>query len=60
MKILDSVRWGPQERDHLLNLARTKGISLRTLERAKAQLGIISTQRRRQGCYIWYWSLPTA
>jgi len=54
----DQLANGSRERDHLVNLARTEGISLRTLERAKAQLGIVSDQRRRHGCNVWYWSLP--
>jgi hypothetical protein len=39
-------------------LAGQAGISFRTLERAKVQLGVLSQQRRETGCNVWYWRLP--
>jgi hypothetical protein len=48
---------GPCQRDILLQQATVLGLSLRTLERAKAQLGIRSEQRREQGRNVWYWRL---
>ena len=49
---------GPCEREQLLLQAQEKGISFRTLERAKADLGVRSHQQRRDDCKVWYWSLP--
>jgi len=34
-------------------------MSLRTLERAKAELGIVSEQRRERGRNVWYWRLAS-
>jgi hypothetical protein len=36
------------------------GISLRTLERAKAQLHVKSAQIREHGRNIWHWRIPLA
>jgi hypothetical protein len=46
---------GPCDRTTLLQQADRLGISLRTLERAKVELGIVSQQRREQGRIVWYW-----
>jgi hypothetical protein len=48
---------GPRGRSGLLAEAEKAGISLRTLERAKAQLGVESEQRRESGRNVWYWRL---
>jgi hypothetical protein len=48
---------GPCKRQTLLDLAEQAGISLRTLERAKALLGVLSEQRREEGRNVWYWKL---
>jgi hypothetical protein len=49
---------GPAQRQTLLELAGQAGISFRTLERAKVQLGVLSQQRREAGRNAWYWRLP--
>jgi hypothetical protein len=49
---------GPRDRQMLLQQAEAEGISFRTLERAKAELGVLSQQRRHQGRNVWYWGLP--
>jgi hypothetical protein len=48
---------GPSDRQTLLEEAGRRGISFRSLERAKAALGIVSQQRREEGRNIWYWRL---
>jgi hypothetical protein len=48
---------GPRDRRGLLTEAGEAGISLRTLERAKALLGVASEQRREGGRNVWYWRL---
>jgi hypothetical protein len=48
---------GPCTRSQLLDEAAALGLSLRTLERAKAELGILSRQGRDNGAKAWYWSL---
>jgi putative DNA primase/helicase len=48
---------GPQGRQTLLAEAEQAGISFRSLERAKSQLGVVSEQRREDGRNVWYWSL---
>ena len=48
---------GWQERQVLLEEAEREGISFRTLERAKAELNVLSQQRREQGRNVWYWGL---
>jgi hypothetical protein len=49
---------GWKERHVLLEQAECEGISFRTLERAKAELHVLSQQRRQQGRNVWYWGLP--
>jgi hypothetical protein len=44
--------------ESVLEAAASIGISFRTLERAKAELGIQSQQRRENGRNLWYWRLP--
>jgi hypothetical protein len=56
----EQLAGGTREREGLVELAQGEGISLRTLERAKAELGVRSQQRREQGRKVWYWSLPQA
>jgi hypothetical protein len=48
---------GPSDRQTLLDEAGHRGISFRSLERAKAALGIVSQQKREQGRNVWYWRL---
>jgi hypothetical protein len=42
---------------HHLRKAAAAGLSLRTLERAKAVLGMASEQRREGRRNVWYWRL---
>jgi hypothetical protein len=49
---------GWKERQALLEHAAREGISFRTLERAKAELHVLSQQRREHGKNVWYWGLP--
>src|SRR5262249_26117113 len=49
---------GWKERRELLEQAEREGISFRTLERAKAELHVLSQQRRDHGKNVWYWGLP--
>jgi hypothetical protein len=46
------------DRQTLLGDADRVGIAFRTLERAKAELAVISEQRREHGRNVWYWALP--
>jgi hypothetical protein len=48
---------GWKERHVLLKEAGREGISFRTLERAKAELNVVSQQHREQGRNVWYWGL---
>jgi hypothetical protein len=48
---------GPCTRSRLLDEAASLGLSLRTLERAKTELGILSRQGRDNGAKAWYWGL---
>jgi hypothetical protein len=48
---------GPCLRQKLLEEGEQAGISLRTLERAKAELRVVSEQRRELGRNVWYWRL---
>jgi hypothetical protein len=50
---------GPRLRDWGLRQTRAFGISSRTLERARAQLGVQSKEVRENGQNVWYWSLPS-
>jgi hypothetical protein len=50
---------GPYNREVLLEQAERAGMSLRTLERAKAELGVLSEQKREQGRNVWYWRLAS-
>jgi hypothetical protein len=49
--------WVP--RASILQHAAAAGITFRTLERAKAELGVLSQQRREHGRNVWYWRLPS-
>jgi hypothetical protein len=44
----------------LVQQAAAAGIPFRTLERAKAELGVVSRQCREEGRNVWYWRLPAA
>lgn len=48
---------GPRLRDWALRQTRAFGISSRTLDRARAQLGVESKEVRENGQNVWYWSL---
>jgi AAA domain len=48
---------GWKERQALMEQAGREGISFRTLERAKAELHVVSRQRREHGRNVWYWGL---
>jgi hypothetical protein len=54
----DLLAHGPVSRDTILRQARGAGLTLRTLERAKAALTIQSECKREDGRNVWYWSLP--
>ncbi len=43
-----------------INRLPSQGISIRTLERATAELGVRSEQRREDGRNVWYWALAAA
>jgi len=45
------------ERLDLINRAASQGISYRTLERAKAEQGVVSEQRRQGQRNVWYWAI---
>jgi hypothetical protein len=47
------------DRQALLKKAALLGVSFRTLERAKAELGVLSEQRREHDRNVWYWTLPS-
>jgi len=47
-------------RQSVVQEAAAARITFRTLERAKAELGILSRQCREEGRNVWYWRLPTA
>lgn len=50
---------GPRPRHWLVKeAADNAALSLRSLERAKAQLGIVSEERREDERNVWYWSMP--
>jgi hypothetical protein len=49
----DALAAGPRPAAELMDEARGLGISLRTLERAKARLGIVS--RKKTGAGGWFW-----
>ena len=51
---------GPRLRDWTMRKTRAYGISHRTLERARAQLRVVSQEVREEGQNVWYWSLPHA
>jgi hypothetical protein len=53
----EQLAHGPRNRQTLLAQAEREGISFRTLERAKAELGVVSEQRREEGRNVWYWRL---
>jgi hypothetical protein len=49
---------GWTDRQALVTRAEAEGIAYRSLERAKAELGVLSMQRREHGRNVWYWKLP--
>ena len=49
---------GPASRDEVYRRGRAAGIADRTLERAKAQLQVVSQQCKRQDQHLFYWCLP--
>ena len=51
---------GPLPAKEVKELADKRGVSVRTLERAKADLRIESRQRRAGRKKCWEWSLPKA
>jgi hypothetical protein len=51
---------GACTRDVVVRKARGLGLSDRTLERAKSQVGVISRELHREGRNVWYWYLPSA
>ena len=53
----EQLAQGPCDRETLLSHAEAIGLSFRTLERAKSQLGVVSQQRREGGRVVWYWGL---
>jgi len=53
----EQLAQGPRDRETLLSHAEAIGLSFRTLERAKSQLGVVSQQRREGGRTVWYWRL---
>jgi hypothetical protein len=53
----EQLAQGPCDREALLGHAEAIGLSFRTLERAKSQLGVVSQQRREGGKIVWYWRL---
>jgi hypothetical protein len=53
----EQLAQGPRDRETLLSHAEAIGLSFRTLERAKSQLGVLSQQRRQGGRTVWYWRL---
>ena len=53
----EQLAQGPCDRETLLVHAEAIGLSFRTLERAKSQLGVVSQQRREGGRTVWYWRL---
>ena len=55
--LLEHLSAGPCLRQTLLEQAAREGLSFRTLERAKSELGVLSQQRREDGQNVWYWML---
>ena len=53
----EQLAQGPCDREALLSHAEAIGLSFRTLERAKSQLGVVSQQKREGGRVVWYWRL---
>jgi hypothetical protein len=51
----DLLRTGPMEATVVEQKARASGVAIRTLDRAKKELGIQSTRQGAEGA--WYWSL---
>jgi len=54
----DLLRLRPASREEVYRRARATGIADRTLERARAQLQIVSQQCKRQDQHLFYWCLP--
>jgi hypothetical protein len=53
----EQLAQGPCDRETLLSHAEAIGLSFRTLERAKSQLGVLSQQRSKGGRIVWYWRI---
>lgn len=53
--IIQLLSTGPQKASQVLDMITKEGISQRTVNQAKRQIGIVSTRKNGQ----WYWSLPT-
>ena len=53
----DRLAGGARRRQDLVAQAAEAGIRFRTLERAKAQLRVLSKQGREEGRKVWYWRL---
>jgi hypothetical protein len=51
---------GPRPSQELRSTARAAGIADRTLDRAKAQLGVVAQEEHVDGRNVWSWRLPTA
>ena len=51
---------GPRPSEELRSSARAAGIADRTLDRAKAQLGVVAQQEHVDGRNVWSWRLPNA
>jgi len=52
--IEDALRYGAAAASEIMRLAEEQGISPKTLNRAKSDLGVVST-KRGDG---WYWEMP--
>jgi hypothetical protein len=56
---MTALRAGPRSAGDLKREAEAAGISERTLQRAKAMLGVVSNQiGTLNGGHEWQWSLP--
>jgi hypothetical protein len=53
----EHLQAGWVERLDLVKRAASQGISYRTLERAKVELGVVSEQRRQGQRNVWYEAL---
>ena len=53
--IIQILSQGPQKATQVTEMITNTGISGRTVNQAKRQIGIVSSRKNGQ----WYWSLPT-